>query len=276
MEKSEAKSNTSDLLRTLSVWTKQLTLEWPLDWIVPGDLARAADNSGWRSPTDRAVMMLGLIAEMYVREIAINDLEGSKPLPTSVDFRNICQEMLVDFSSSSEDDWNFAIPSTGTVVLLQSTELGLAVSDQVDPDIDLVTYEDRERWISSYVPAEVPETRDLRQPGAMARAVLRVAGPGPLGPETFFAAAEKLGYDDPRDQAVAGFGALSQMVTTGLIVPADDSAQCSDNWDMASAFTDMAHSWFAYAGDLKSYTGSVVSRPAPPDLLKRQTFRLSR
>ena len=275
MEKSEIQYQAQTLLRSLSIWTKQLTLEWPLDWVVPGDLARAADNSGWRSPTDKVVMMLGLIAETYIYGIATNDLDSGEPRPTNVDFRRICQEMLTDFSDAPGDDWNFGIPDTGTVVLLRPTDLGLAVSEAVDPDIDQVTYEDREAWISNYVPIEQPEARDLRQPGAVARAVLKIAGPEPFGTKTFFDAAEKLGYEDPRDQAVAGFGALSQMVTTGLIVPytTGSNVQSAASWDMADVFADMAQAWFAYAESLNRHTGSWVSRPGPSDLLEKRNFR---
>jgi hypothetical protein len=219
-------------------------------------------------------MMLGLIAEMYVRELAANDLDNSRDFPTSIDFRNICQGMLVDFSNASEEEWNYPFPETGMVVLLQPTPLGLAVSDAVDPDLDLVTYADRQPWIDSFVPSEQPESRDLRQPGAVARAVLKIGGSGPFGPSAFFAAAGRLGFEDPRDQAVAGFGALSQLVTSGAIVPciADSSTSVQEVGDMATIFDDLAQSWFTYSDNLSRYTGSEASRPDPPGSLENQTF----
>lgn len=274
MVNSGTQAHVAGLMRTLSIWTKQLTLEWPLDWVVPGDLARAASNSGWVSPTDKIPMMLGLIAEMYVNELATNDLDDSKGLPKSIDFRNICQGMLVDFSNSPEEDWDFPFPATGRVVLLQPTPLGLSVSDAVDGDIDLVTLEDRQPWIDSFVPSDQLESRDLRQPGAVARAVLKLGGSGPFGPSTFFSAVDRLGFDDPRDQAVAGFGALSQLVTTGAIIPcaADPMTPVQGAGDMATVFADLAQSWFTYAANLSLYTGSEVSRPAPPDSLEKQAF----
>lgn len=252
------------LIRKLSIWTKQLTLEWPLDWVVPGDLIRVADNSGWRSPTDRVVMMIGLIAEMYAHELATNDIQGSKNLPSNIDFANICRETFHDFSRTPQDeDWGFPFPATGRVVLLRPTNLGLAVSEAVDPDIDLVTYEDRQSWIAHSVPAHQAEERNLQLPGAVARAALSMAGRLPFSSRTFFAAAVKLGYEDPRDQAVAGFGALAQLVTTQAIVPGrfvhETFVPTGD--DMAGIYARLVHLWFRpNEHDQRSedkYTGGV-------------------
>lgn len=235
------------LLRRLSVWTKQLTLEWPLDWVTPGDIGRAAYNSGWRSPTDKVSMMVGLVAEMFVHGLATNDIDENAHLSNSVDFRNICKGSFVDYSQAPpEEDWGFPYPASGTVVLLLPTPLGLAVSDAVDPDVGLVTYEDRQPWIDQFVPVNQSEERNLKLPGAVARVVSKMVGRLPFSSRAFFGAAEKLGYEDERDQAVAGFGALAQLVTTGAIVPGrlvQENFLATDE-DMAAIFDDLVHPWF--------------------------------
>jgi hypothetical protein len=67
----------------LSLWAKQLILEWREDVIVSPDLARVANHAGWHSPVDEIVMAMGVIAELYANGLARNEANHRRENGTS-------------------------------------------------------------------------------------------------------------------------------------------------------------------------------------------------
>ncbi|WP_442544637.1 hypothetical protein ACSBOX_02430 [Arthrobacter sp. KN11-1C] len=257
-----------ELIELLSMWSKQLTLEWHRDTIFAIDLGQAAMNAGWRSPVDKVVMGLGMVAELYAFELAYNIANKRAPNEQDLDFRDVCEGLTIGESIVIDGQEFFHdFPLGGAVVELQPTPLGSQVGDLVDSDLSWVELPDKTPLINEAVPETDPDETDFFRPGAAGRAALLIGGNGIRTPQTFFQAAHRLGYTNSRNQAVLGFGTLAHLLTTGAITAGTlhGTAITPDDRKAAQIYRDLAHWWFTEAPNLEYNTWiTPIPRPAPP------------
>ena len=205
-----------EVIPRLSLPGKQLTRAWLEDYILSSDLSRAATHAGSRSPVDEIVIAMGLIAELYSYGLAYNRSSERDKADLGLDFEDICRGLSYGHVEAiGNEGYMYPFPSSGLLVMLAPTELGLRVAERVDPDLDGC------RRVSAVLagPAlEVPSMGDLSSPGSLGRILFRAYGSGPWKPEAFFRAAFAMGYEDHRDQAVLGFGTLTHLLATGALV----------------------------------------------------------
>ncbi|MCQ6270602.1 hypothetical protein M8J71_08945 [Pseudarthrobacter sp. R1] len=263
----------------LSVWAKQLVLEWRDDVIVSQDLSRAANNAGWHSPADEIVMSIGLITELYVHGLAGNHANNHSKDELDLDFKDICVGLAAGKPVELGDSgYLYPFPSSGVLVYIYGTSLGVRASEIVDPDLPLAKLRDRKVWIDS-LPGNRANEENLAAPGAVGRAVIEIGRGSPLTPHQFFQAANLLGYEDHRDQAVVGFGTLAHLLVIGAIRAGvlDGDTFVPDGRDIADIYRDLARWWFEESPELR-FTKQIQYVPSPglPPTPKNTAFALTR
>jgi hypothetical protein len=239
-----------EVTRKLSLWSKQLTREWLEDWIAAGDLGRAAFNAGWRAPVDQVVMAMGILAELFAFDLAVNVPSDARHRQQNLDYQDICKAIFIPNASAGDDQVEpfSAFPETGRVVALSPTDLGREVARLVDPDLDEIELPDRQPWIDRIAPSGYQDAVEalMNRPGAVGRAVLEIGRGNAWGAEVFFEAAYDFGYEDPRDQSVVSFGTLSHLLTTKAIIAGTlrDGMFIPGERNLASIYSDLAKWWF--------------------------------
>lgn len=263
----------------LSVWAKQLILEWREDVIVSPDLSRAANNAGWHSPVDEVVMSIGLIAELYAHGLAGNKANNHSEDELDLDFKDICDGLVASRPVElGESRYLYPFPSSGMLVFIYGTSLGVRASEIVDPDLGLAELPDRKVWID-LLPGNRANEENLAVPGAVGRAVMEIGRGSPLTPHQFFEGANVLGYEDHRDQAVVGFGTLAHLLVTGAIRAGvlDGDTFVPDGRDIADIYRDLSRWWFEESPALR-FTKQIqyIPSPGPPPTPKNTAFALTR
>jgi hypothetical protein len=262
-ERAMKNSHTAEMIvPRLSVWAKQLMLEWREDVIVSPDLSRAAKNAGWRSPADEIVMSIGLIAELYAHGLAGNEANSHSDDELDLDFKDICEGLTAGKPVKiGESEYLYPFPSSGVLVYIYGTTLGVRASEILDPDLHLAKLRGRKVWIDS-LPANRADEGNLAAPGAVGRAVMEIGRGSPFSPHQFFQAANLLGYEDHRDQAVVGFGTLAHLLVTGAIRAGvlDGNTFVPDGRGIADIYRDLSRWWFEESRELR-FTKQIQYAP---------------
>lgn len=262
----------------LSLWAKQLILEWREDVIVSSDLSRVANRAGWHSPVDEIVMAMGVIAELYAYGLSGNEASNRSEDELDLDFQDICDGLTAGKPEAiGESGYLYPFPSSGLLVHLYGTTLGVRASHIVDPDLTLASLRDRKSWIDDTLPRTGLDMQNLAAPGAVGRAVANFGERAPLTPHLFFQSAHSLGYEDHRDQAVVGFGTLAHLLTTCTICAGvlDGDTFLPDGRGVAEIYRDLSRWWFDESPSLR-FTKQISYEPSKglPPTPKNTAFAL--
>lgn len=251
-------------------------LEWRRDTILTGALENTAIDAGWRRPVDQVAMAMGVIAELESRNVAYNSA-NPEFASTAADFEYVCAELILGEGDVLEGrEFFYAFPQSGLLVDLEPTPLGASISNLLDRDISLVTLPDRTKLSNEAYPELEGKESDLRRPSTVGRAALKLSANRVMQPDVFFRAAYDLDFEDARDQAVMGFGAMVHMLAAGIIEAGvlRGATFVPDGRGVGSIFRDLGEWWFLQAPRMHFDTRGASEKPTPPPAPKGTVFNI--